>query len=421
MKFRATSLTVLTLTVGIVGTARPAPAQESAVLNTIRDLATAPDLPVAQNRLRTALAEWDREIARLQAQLEPKALGLMLQRRGRLPEALRQFDAAGALEPGAADVQLLRALTLDAAGRPDEAGRAYQAAWVRDAASPIKAYLVLRRTRGIDAASRERARGVLREAYERILSGKYRAPTVPFLIIDLVPDASTRTPIAGDARLARVFARLAGGRLDEAVAALANGGAAPSPDDSALARIARGQAAEREGRLSDARREYGAALEGTLSGRYLLHVGIARLAQVEGDTDAAVDAFEHAVRLAPNDPALRREFAAALVAAARVDDAFAELVAALLIAPNDADVLAAVGQLFLDTDRAGDAIAPLRRALALKADRYQTHYALAVALARAGKAEDAAREFEQFDRLNRQMLDGRRRAVAGQGPDGAQR
>jgi tetratricopeptide (TPR) repeat protein len=438
------SLAGLAFLLGLVGVARPVEAQESAFVAVVRDLANTPGgISVARDRMTAtagaaaaALAEWDRQLDRLQVQVDQTAdgssrerafqlhleVGLMYRRRGRLDEALRQFDAARALQPAASDVQLLRALTLEAAGNIDEAGRAYQAAWVRDVASPVKAYMVLRRTREIETAGDERARNVMRDAYGRILSGAYRSPAPPFLTLDLVPDAFSLTPIAGEARLARVFAQLAAGRLDEAVAALRDGGPATSPDDSAVARIARGRTAEREGRLSDARREYVAALEGTLSGRHALYVGIARLAQVEGELDAAIDAFEHAVRLSPNDPVLRREFAAAFVAAGRFEDAFAELVAALLIAPDEADVLAAMGQMFLDTERAGEAIAPLRRALAVKADRYETHYALAVALSRAGRTEEAAREFEQFERLSRQALEERRRIMAGQaGLDEAKR
>ena len=434
------SLAGLAFLWGLAGVAGPVEAQESAFVAVVRDLAITPgSMSVARDRMTAAaaaLAEWDRQLDRLQAQVDPTAsrpsrerafqlhleLGLMYRRRGRLDEALRQFDAATAVQPGASDVHLLRALTLEAAGHIDEAGRAYREAWVRDVASPVKAYMVLRRTREIETAGDERARNVLREAYGRILSGDHRSPAPPFLTLDLVPDAFSLTPIAGDARLARVFAQLAAGRLDEAVAALRDGGPATSPDDSAVARIARGRNAEREGRLSDARREYVAALEGTLSGRHALYVGIARLAQVEGELDAAIDAFEHAVRLSPNDPVLRRELAAAFVAAGRFDDAFAELVAALLIAPDEAEVLAAVGQMFLDTERAGEAVAPLRRALVVKADRYETHYALAVALSRAGRTDEAAREFEQFERLSRQALEERRRIMAGQaGLDEAKR
>src|SRR5689334_11055853 len=138
-----TSLGALILAVGVAGTARSASAQESAFIAAVRDLVTTHDVAVAHNRLQSALAEWDREIARRQPQLQPKDAGLMLRRRGRLEEALRQFDAAAAREPDASDVQLLRALTLDAAGKPDESARAYQAAWIRDASNPVKAYAVL--------------------------------------------------------------------------------------------------------------------------------------------------------------------------------------------------------------------------------------------------------------------------------------
>jgi len=425
MGLKTISVAALTF-VALVATAPPVDAQESAFLAVVRDLATTRSgLAVAHDRMTAALAEWDRQISRLQTQSDSfqhhLELGLTYRRRGRLDEALRHFDFAATLQPGASDVQLLRALTLEAAGKPDEAGRAYQTAWMRDAASPVKAYLVLRQSRDLDAASRERALNVLRDASRRNLSGNQRQPSPPFLTLGLVPDTLSPTPIAGDGRLSRVFAHLASGRLDDATAALRDGGPAASEGDSALDRIARGGTAEREGRLSDARREYAAALEGMLSGRHAVYVGIARLAQVDGELDAAIDAFAQAVRLSPNDPVLRREFAGAFVAAGRFDDAFAEFVAALLIAPNDADVLAAVGQMFTDSDRPGDAIAPLRRALAVKADRFQTHYALAVALSRAGQADEAAREFERFERLSHQALEERRRVAAGQAGDGAKR
>ena len=421
MGSRPISLPVLMLVLGLA-TARPSAAQESAFLTVVKELAaTRSAVPAAADRMTAALAEWDREIGRVRAQLDPKDVAVMLRRRGRLEDALRQFDRAAAAHPGDSEIELLRALTLDAAGRLEEARRAYQAAWARDPSSPAKAYLALRRMPENEAAARERARIVLRDAYRRILSGGSRPAAPAFPTLDLLPDTLSRTPTAGDGRLDLVFAHLANGRLDDAVTALRNTGPSAGAGDSASARIARGGAAERDGRLADARREYAAALQGTLSGRYALHVGIARLAQVEGDSDAAIDAFEHAVRLSPNDPGLRRELAAGLAGAGRFDDAFAELVAALLVAPGDAEVLAAVGQLFVDSDRPGEAIAPLRRALAVNAGRYQTHYALAVALSRAGKAEEAAHEFEQFDRLSRQAMDSRRRAVAGQGPDGAQR
>ena len=421
MGLRTISLAALTLTLGLAWAARPVEAQESAFRDAVRDLATTPaDRSVAHQRMALALTEWDRQLANLRPQGDALqrhlVLGLAYHQRGRLNEALREFDAAIALHPTpslASDIHLNRALTLEAAGNVVDASEAYRMAWSGDVAHPGKAYLALRRGR-LDDEPAARARGVLRDAYTRALNGdeRFPAPLVPTL--DAIPDTFSPAPIAGDGRLDRAFVLLAAGKLDEATAALGDDGPAPSPDDSARARIARGGIAEREGRLSDARREYAAAIGGTLSGRHALYVAIGRLAQVDGDSEAAIDAFARAVRLNPGSPVLRRELASALVAGGRFEEAFTEFAVALLTAPKDAEVLAAVGQLFLDADRAADAIAPLRRALAVKADRFQTHYALAVALSRAGQTDEAKQQFERFERLSRQAIDERRRTVAGQ-------
>jgi tetratricopeptide (TPR) repeat protein len=304
-------------------------------------------------------------------------------------------------------------LTLEAAGKAVEASEAYRMAWAGDVTSPRKAYVALQRGRLDDEAATQ-ARGVLRDAYMRAVNGDDRFEAPFIRTNEVVTDTFSPLPIAGDGQLDRVFALIAAGKLDEATAALGDDRPASSPDDSARARIARGGVAEREGRLSDARREYAAAIEGTLSGRNALYVAIGRLAQVDGDSEAAIDAFEQAVRLNPNSPVLRRELGSALLAGGRFEEAFTELVAALLIAPKDAEVLAAIGQLFLDADLAAEAITPLQRALAVKADRFQTHYALAVALSRTGRTDEAKQEFERFERLSRQAIDERRRTVAGQ-------
>jgi tetratricopeptide (TPR) repeat protein len=448
--FRTIPLAAWALASCLASAPSQAGAQESVFVAAVQELAANPGrAAAARDRMKGALAEWDRQIGTLEALASQRAsadipegrldeafkhhvvLGLTYRRRGRLDDAVRQFDRAAALQPGASDVHLLNALTLEAAARREDAGRAFRAAWTRDGDSPLKAYYVLTRAGGLDGADfnstglngadRARAMDVLRKAFQRVLAGSDRtaSPTTgtPFLTLDLLPDTLSRTPVVGEAALAGVFARLAGGRLDDALAAFDAGDFQAAPGQSALAR---GRAAEADGRFADARREYAVALTGTLAGRHALYVGIARLAQVQGEPDEAIEAFDQAVRLSPNDPVIRRELAAAYVAAGRTDDAFAELVAALLIAPDDAAALAAVGQLYLDTDRPTEAIAVLRRTLAVRSDRYETHYALAVALSRAGRAEEAAVEFERFERLSRQALDARRRAVAGEpGPPAA--
>jgi tetratricopeptide (TPR) repeat protein len=420
---------------------------QAAFLDTVRELAatatasgitTADDLTLrrtaAHARMRTALAEWDRAIKTLESRVgrelrdarDERAfqlrveLGLAYRQRGRLGDALQAFDAAAAAQPGASDVHVLRALTLEAAGNTSEAGRAFRTAWLRDATNPVKAYLALRPRSDLDAAERERALKVLRDAFERMLTNDKQVRGAPFLVLDPVPDSLSRTPVVGDARLAGVFARLVEGKLDDAVATLnaSSSTAGGTDNDSPLAHFERGRAAEIQGRQTDARGAYTTALAGTLTGRHVLHVAIGRLSQVEGELDAAIAAFGHAVRLNPNDPVIHRELAGAYAEAGRIDDAFAELAAALLIDPRNVDTMAAAGRLFLEQDRLSDAIAILSRAVEVNSNKAEAHYALAVALSRAGRAEEAARQFERFERLSREALEHRRREVTGQAAPG---
>ena len=58
--------------------------------------------------------------------------------------ALREFDAAATQQPAGSDLLLLRALTLEAAGRTADAGAAFNAAFAAGTASPVKAYYAVR-------------------------------------------------------------------------------------------------------------------------------------------------------------------------------------------------------------------------------------------------------------------------------------
>jgi tetratricopeptide (TPR) repeat protein len=380
-------------------------------------------------RIAASLEEWDRNIDALERRIAVELrdatserafqlrveLGLAYRQRGRFADAVREFDAAAAVRPGASDVHLLRALTLDAAGHADAAGQAFRTAWLRDMANPIKAYLALAPESDLSTGERERARKVLRDAFGRTLTSTQVQPA-QFPILAVVPDNLSPAPVVGDATVAGLFARLADGRFDDALTVIGKM-SATNPvavnDASPLAQFERARADELHGRPAEARRAYGVALTGTLTGRHVLYVGIGRLAQVDGDLDEAIEAFQQAVRLNPNEPVIRRELAGALAAAGRIDEAFAELAAALLVDPRNVDVMTAVGQLFLDANRSADAVGVLRRAVELAPERRHVHYALAVALSRAGRTGDAEREFDIFERMSRDALDERRREVNG--------
>jgi tetratricopeptide (TPR) repeat protein len=438
-------LLVLATTVTLLLQPATARAQAEAFVQAVRELAdaTAKTEPVrsdavraAVNRMRTALSAWDRNIDALEGVAheirdapEQRAyelhvqLGVAYRARGRGADALREFDAAARLKPSS-DLQVLRALTLEAAGRTDEAGRAFRAAWNLDVRNPIKAYHVAVRPDGASRADRDRARAMLADTYRQL--GAVAGPSVPqgplpagpaappFVTLGIIADNLSRTPVVADQANADGFALLAAEKYSAAVAALEQPERAKGKGtgDSPASHFVRGQRHEAENQIADARREYQAALAGALAGRNVLLVAIARLAQVEGDLNGAVDALTRAARLNPNDPNIRKELAGAHAAQGNIDDAFCELMAVLLIDPRDAQAHAAIGQLYLDAGRDEEAVSAFNRALALMPDRYEARYGLATAFTRLGRTAEAAREFDLFERVRREKLAERRRDIA---------
>jgi tetratricopeptide (TPR) repeat protein len=281
-----------------------------------------------------------------------------------------------------------------------------------DDRSLAKAYSMLARPAAGTDAERKRARALLADAYHRNTLPAHQTAS-PFVTLDAIPDSLARTPIVGDARMAAGFALLTKARFDEAIAALRQpGGTSPADADDPLVHFLRGQQDERASNVASARRHYEEALTGALIGRSGLYVAIARLAQVEGDPVAAVDALVTAVRLNPNDAYLHKELAAALASQGRIDDAFCELMATLLIDPADAHAHATIGNLFLDAERHHDAVLAFHRALELEPDAYEVRYPLASALTRLGRAAEAAQQLKQFERARLDAEERRRRDIA---------
>ena len=376
-----------------------------------------------------ALTQWDKDIKTVEERVKDSLrnaadlraaqlrieLGVAYQQRGRLADAAREFDASIRLRPSGSDVRVLRALTFEALGRPADAAQSFQDAWTLDAGNAAKAYYVASRP-AIDQAARTKARAFLMNYLVRL---KADTTSNPFVVIDTIPDSFGRTPIVGDEVTAEPFALLADGKYKEAVASLARAGrAAPAKRDSPRLHLARGQAAESLNHVPDARREYQMALGGALAGRSIILVAIGRLAQVDGDLAGAIDALTRAARLNPNDALVRHELSAALAADGRIDDAFVELAAAVIINPRDAQAYAAIGQLHLEAGRNAEAAAAFTHALELAPDRYELRYSLATAYERTGDRTNAAKELEIYDRARRAALEERRRVIANEAGQG---
>jgi len=182
--------------------------------------------------------------------------------------------------------------------------------------------------------------------------------------------------------------------------------------DSALAHWWLGSIYDRTNRLADAHREFALAAPRAIAGRAQFFTKIGQLATTAADIRSAVDAFERAVSANLNDPEAHKRLAGAFMLQDLTDEVFVELVAALLIDPRDAGAYSGIGQVYVNAGRYDEAVPPLRRALELSPDYPEARYALATALMRLGKTEEATRELERVQQAQRQMLEERRRTMA---------
>ena len=135
-----------------------------------------PRLAAQLDGMTTALATWDREILDSERQLRSRLQGTDAQTalqahailaslyldRGRLEDALREFEAAIVVDPTRAAFHRYRGLIHQAAARPAAAAAAFRATWLLDPADPQNAYrLVVYRSDMTTAPELERALGTL--------------------------------------------------------------------------------------------------------------------------------------------------------------------------------------------------------------------------------------------------------------------
>jgi tetratricopeptide (TPR) repeat protein len=182
--------------------------------------------------------------------------------------------------------------------------------------------------------------------------------------------------------------------------------------ESALARVWLGSGYEEAHRFAEARQAFEDAAVSVTTGRDALLDSIARLASASGDLPAAIDAWTQSVTASPNDRDVHKRLARALLQQDRGDEAFRELVAALLIDPTDAGAHLGVGRILLSAGRNEDAAAALGRAVRLSPDYTEARYALATALSRLGRTREAAQEFDRVEQAQRQEIADRRRTLA---------
>ena len=276
----------------------------------------------------------------------------------------------------------------------------------------VRAFGALRQGRLTDARSLLEQSGPPRDSSEahRVLGLVYWADSEYDKSIAALTAAISLSPRDERARLALARVLNAAGRDADAERALQE--TIRVLPDSVLAHWWLALAYEQVHRLAEARQEVEQVAAAAVFGESQLHAAIGRFALSAADGPGAIDAFARAVRANPNDPAMHRLLAGALLQQDRADEALAEFVAVLLIDPLDAAAHAGIGQIHLQTGRDADAVDALRRATDLAPADSETRYALASALERLGRTEEAAQHFARVEQAQRQTLADRRRELS---------
>jgi tetratricopeptide (TPR) repeat protein len=411
----------------------------------------------AIDAMARGLAEWDAALARMESGFASAvgsapppiaarmrtALGAAYLERGRLDDALKQFDAAASLDPSFADVYVMKGLALEAANRQADAAAAYRAAWQRQPDNMASAYRSLRLA-GRGGGSPAEVLKALSSAVERGSTPGDKS-AVTFVDARLLDEASIGAPVFVPAAFNDALALLSQAKYEQAIATLK--GSEPVPlatvrdeharleaadariesKDPAGARVALedairafpksgmsywmlGQAQLTLGDETGALRSFqSAAALPLLAGAAHLYTAIGRIQHNSLDLDAAAAAYSKRVDLTPNDAAAHLDLGDVYRAQDRLDEALAEYSIASLLDGTNVRALATAAQIHAAAGRDESAVTLLRRAVALNPSHLEARYALSRALLRLGLAEDARRELAVFEQLQQKAIEAQRR------------
>ncbi|MEX2301743.1 MAG: tetratricopeptide repeat protein [Bryobacterales bacterium] len=161
---------------------------------------------------------------------------------------------------------------------------------------------------------------------------------------------------------------------------------------------------EIQGRHSEAVGEYRKAIE--KAPRALnLHYRLARALLMESHEPAALEAarkeFEAELALNPNDAVAHYQIAQILEAQQKTAEALPRLERAVELDPDFPEALIALGRARLAANRNGEAVTLLEKATRLTPESESAHYALLLAYRNAGRREDAQRQSQRLNELQK--------------------
>jgi tetratricopeptide (TPR) repeat protein len=128
------------------------------------------------------------------------------------------------------------------------------------------------------------------------------------------------------------------------------------------------------------------------------------------DFEGVTRALAMHARLDPNDFVVRRELGLAYTRLADRDRALMELAMADLLGAEDPEVLAAIGQVHLESGHLALSEAPARRAIELDPNHVRGRYVLGTALLRLGRVREGAEHLAVLKRLREEERESQRRS-----------
>jgi tetratricopeptide (TPR) repeat protein len=416
-----------------------------------------PALNAAVDAMAAGLAQWDGAVAKVEAGLASAigaappsvaarmraTLGAVYMERGRLEAALEQFDRALLLDPQVRDVQLLRGLVYQRTNRLADAQTAFRAAGQQEPGNVATAYLFLHA--GGTRAEADGKNGAMKTLSEAV-DGAATVERPQFMVLSFLDAASTSGPVFVPAAYDDAAASLVQARYTDAIASLkkaatseslaaarderarlADADARMESRDPAGARAAledvirafpkSGMAHWKLGRLHEALGDETAALRSfqtaaalpSLGGAAQIYARIGRIHHNQLDLDRAAAAYRRRIDLTPNDAIAHVDLGDVYRAQDRLDEALAEYLTASLLDPTNIKALATAAQIHAAAGRDEPAVRLLRRAVALDGSHLEARYALSRALMRLGQTEEARRELQVFEELQRKALQDERR------------
>jgi tetratricopeptide (TPR) repeat protein len=311
-----------------------------------------PHLTAQLGAMSTALDRWDKAISDAERDLRSRlrsvddvqtklqihtTLASLYLERGRLNDALREFDEDISIDPRRAAFHRFKGLVLQAMSRPAEAADAFRTTWLLDPDDPQNAYrLIVYRSVRTTPQETERASETLANLERGLIRRERGGTSAPFTNVSGIIDDAGGGMAFVPAAYASGFSFILQGELDRGVAelrvAIAND---PLVTDPVLASepMARGIAALRKGVVESAIEHLETAVAGARDSSEA-HRVLATAYSITGDIARSVQHLRDAVRLTPRDERSRLALAQILAAVGRSAEAEDVLRTAIAELPN---------------------------------------------------------------------------------------